>query len=182
MSALFDYSDYGALLGLVANSLLAGALLGVVGGLVGFFVMARDLPFAVHGISELSFAGAAGALLIGADVVVGSVVGSILAAVLIGALGGKLFAGLVALVLPPGPDPLTMSLVGMGAFGAAVIGAPLAMTFLALENTGSLEVTGLVLAAVAARLESRFARPRRAAVGPEALALSPVVEGSRHGA
>lgn len=84
---IFDFSDYGALLGLVTNSLIAGALLGVVGGLVGFFVMARDLPFAVHGISELSFAGAAAALLVGADVVVGSVVGSIVAALLIGLLG-----------------------------------------------------------------------------------------------
>ena len=84
---LFDFTDYGALLDLVTNSLIAGALLGIVGGLVGFFVMARDLPFAVHGISELSFAGAAGALLVGADVVVGSVVGSIVAALLIGLLG-----------------------------------------------------------------------------------------------
>jgi zinc/manganese transport system permease protein len=86
---LFDFSDYGALLALVTNSLIAGALLGVVGGLVGFFVMARDLPFAVHGISELSFAGAAAALLVGADVVVGSVVGSVLAAILIGLLGAR---------------------------------------------------------------------------------------------
>ena len=86
---LFDFSDYGALLALVTNSLIAGALLGVVGGLVGFFVMARDLPFAVHGISELSFAGAAAALLVGADVVVGSVVGSVLAAILIGLLGSR---------------------------------------------------------------------------------------------
>ena len=51
--------------------------------------------------------------------------------------------------MPPGPDPLLMALVGMSAFGAAVIGAPLAMTFLALETTGSLAVAGLVLAAVA---------------------------------
>jgi zinc/manganese transport system permease protein len=86
---LFDFSDYGALLSLVTNSLVAGALLGIVGGLVGFFVMARDLPFAVHGISELSFAGAAGALLLGADVVVGSVVGSVVAALLIGLLGAR---------------------------------------------------------------------------------------------
>jgi zinc/manganese transport system permease protein len=86
---VFDFSDYGALLSLVTNSLIAGALLGVVGGLVGFFVMARDLPFAVHGISELSFAGAAGALLVGADVVVGSVVGSVIAALLIGLLGAR---------------------------------------------------------------------------------------------
>jgi zinc/manganese transport system permease protein len=89
MTPLFDFTDYGALLGLVWPSLVAGALLGVVGGLIGFFVMARDLPFAVHGISELSFAGGAAALLLGADVVTGSIVGSLLAAVLIGLLGAR---------------------------------------------------------------------------------------------
>ena len=47
-------------------------MLGVVGGLIGVFVMLRDLPFAVHGISELSFAGASFALLVGWNVVVGS--------------------------------------------------------------------------------------------------------------
>ena len=62
-------------------------MLGIIGGLISVFVMMRDLPFAVHGISELSFAGAAGALLIGVNVVVGAVTGSLLAAVVIGALG-----------------------------------------------------------------------------------------------
>ena len=87
MDRLFDFSDYGALLALVHNSLVAAALLGLVGGLVGVFVQMRDMQFAVHGISELSFAGAAGALLLGGSVAVGSVVGSVLAAGLIGALG-----------------------------------------------------------------------------------------------
>jgi zinc/manganese transport system permease protein len=87
MDRLFDFSDYGALLGLVHNSLLAAALLGVVGGLVGVFVQVRDMQFAVHGISELSFAGAAAALLMGGSVALGSVVGSMLAAALIGGLG-----------------------------------------------------------------------------------------------
>jgi zinc/manganese transport system permease protein len=64
-------------------------VLGVVCGLVSLFVMRRDLPFAVHGISELSFAGAAGALLIGVNVVIGSLAGSLLAALAIGALGVK---------------------------------------------------------------------------------------------
>lgn len=86
---LFDFTDYGELLALVRNSLIAGALLGVVGGLIGFFVMARDLPFAVHGISELSFAGAAAALFFGADVVTGSILGSLVAALLIGLLGAR---------------------------------------------------------------------------------------------
>jgi zinc/manganese transport system permease protein len=86
---LFDFSDYAQLLPLVSNSLIAAALLGLMGGLVGIFVMNRDSSFAVHGISELSFAGAAIALLIGMDVVLGSVIGSVVAAALIGVLGGR---------------------------------------------------------------------------------------------
>lgn len=82
-------SQYGAILALVSNSVWAGAVLGLVGGLIGVFVMQRDMAFAVHGISELSFAGAAAALLIGADVVTGSIVGSVIAAAIIGWLGAR---------------------------------------------------------------------------------------------
>ncbi len=81
--------DYAEILALVSNSVIAGAVLGLVGGLVGVFVMQRDMAFAVHGISELSFAGAAAALLIGVDVVTGSIVGSLIAAAIIGWLGAK---------------------------------------------------------------------------------------------
>jgi zinc/manganese transport system permease protein len=84
---LFSFDDYGALLALVHNSIIAAALLGVVGGLVGVFVQMRDMQFAVHGISELSFAGAAGALLLGIDVSLGSVLGSVIAGLMIGVLG-----------------------------------------------------------------------------------------------
>lgn len=87
--SVFDFSDYGALLALVGNSVLAAALLGVLGGLIGVFVQQRDMSFAVHGVSELAFAGAAGALLIGADVVLGSMAGALIAAVLIGLLGAR---------------------------------------------------------------------------------------------
>lgn len=89
LGLVFDFSDYGALLSLVTNSIIAGALLGVMGGLIGPFVMSRDLAFAVHGISELSFAGAAAALLLGVNVVAGSLAGSLAAAVLIGMLGTR---------------------------------------------------------------------------------------------
>lgn len=87
LTGLFTFEDYGALVSLLMNSILAAALLGVVGGLVSVFVMTRDIAFAVHGIAELSFAGAAFFLLVGLDVVHGSFVGSILAAVII-AVGG----------------------------------------------------------------------------------------------
>lgn len=84
---IFNFDHYGELLVLVQNSIVAGAILGLVGGLISTFVVMRDLPFAVHGISELSFAGAAAALLIGVNVVAGSLLGSIVAALIFGALG-----------------------------------------------------------------------------------------------
>lgn len=85
----FNFQDYALLLPLVSNSLIAGAALGIVGGLIGIFIMMRDMAFAVHGIAELSFAGAAFALLIGADVVTGSVFGSLIAALILGVLGTR---------------------------------------------------------------------------------------------
>ena len=84
-----DWPIYVQLLALVQNSIIAAAVLGIVGGLIGVFVMQRDMAFAVHGISELSFAGAAAALLLGVNVVAGSIVGSLIAAALIGVLGAK---------------------------------------------------------------------------------------------
>ncbi|WP_328420315.1 metal ABC transporter permease [Streptomyces sp. NBC_00443] len=86
---VFNFDHYGELLALVRNSLVAGAALGLVGGLAGVFVIMRDLPFAVHGISELSFAGASAALLLGVNIVAGSIVGSLVAAGAIGLLGSR---------------------------------------------------------------------------------------------
>jgi zinc/manganese transport system permease protein len=103
-STLFSFDDYGTLLLLVQNSIIAGAVLGLVGGLVGVLVMQRNMAFAVHGISELSFAGAAAALLIGVDVVFGSIVGSLLAALIIGTLGvrSRDRNSIVAVLMPAG--------------------------------------------------------------------------------
>ncbi|WP_030184370.1 metal ABC transporter permease [Streptomyces sp. NRRL S-813] len=86
---IFAFDNYGELLTLVRNSLIAGAALGLVGGLAGVFVIMRDLPFAVHGISELSFAGASAALLLETNIVAGSITGSLLAAGAIGVLGAR---------------------------------------------------------------------------------------------
>jgi zinc/manganese transport system permease protein len=116
-SDIINFSDYDKLLPLVTNSLIAGALLALIGGLVGVFVMNRELSFAVHGISELSFAGAAVFLLVGLDVVWGSVIGSLTAAAIIAFLGDRardrnsivavlmpfgLGIGILALALYPG--------------------------------------------------------------------------------
>jgi zinc/manganese transport system permease protein len=84
---IFNFDNYGELLALVRNSLIAGAVLGLMGGLIGTFVLMRDLTFAVHGIAELSFAGASAALLLGTNIIGGSITGAVLAAAIIGALG-----------------------------------------------------------------------------------------------
>ena len=68
---------------------------------------------------------------------------------LIGALGGRLFANLVTLAWPAlGLDPHIYAIIGMGALSASVIGAPLTMTFIALETTGDFWLTAAVLIAV----------------------------------
>jgi CIC family chloride channel protein len=76
--------------------------------------------------------------------------GLFFASLLLGALVGQVFAAVLAILMPPGVDPTFLITVGTSAFGAAVIGAPLAMTFLALEMTGSFGLTGAVLIAVIA--------------------------------
>src|SRR3954465_8688740 len=73
--------------------------------------------------------------------------GLFFASLLLGAVLGKLFAVLVASAIPA-VDPMLLATVGMSAFGAAVIGAPLAMTFLALETPRDFAVAGTVLMAV----------------------------------
>lgn len=74
--------------------------------------------------------------------------GLFFASLLLGALLGKLFSTFVGMTTPPEPDSMLLAIIGMSAFGAAVIGAPLAMTFLALETTRDFAVAGPVLVAV----------------------------------
>ncbi|WP_006243777.1 metal ABC transporter permease [Mycolicibacterium tusciae] len=73
----------------VQQALLAAALLALVSGLIGPFIVMRQMSFAVHGSSELSLTGAAFALLAGFNVGIGALVGCALAAVLFGILGQR---------------------------------------------------------------------------------------------
>ncbi|MBW0016146.1 MAG: metal ABC transporter permease [Mycobacterium sp.] len=73
----------------VQQALAAAALLGLVAGLIGPFIVMRQMSFAVHGSSELSLTGAAFALLAGFEVGIGALIGSALAAALFGVLGQR---------------------------------------------------------------------------------------------
>ncbi|WP_130864929.1 metal ABC transporter permease [Acidipropionibacterium timonense] len=87
ISTFINFNDFANLVPLVTGSLLAGLILGILAGLIGPMIHARDLAFAVHGTSELSFAGASVALYLGVSVTNGAVVGSLVAAVILGLLG-----------------------------------------------------------------------------------------------
>ncbi|WP_333618941.1 metal ABC transporter permease [Dietzia sp.] len=76
-------------LGFVQNALIAVALLGLVAGLVGPFVVMRSMGFSVHGTSELSLTGASAALLFGLNVGAGALLGSVVAAVLFALFGAR---------------------------------------------------------------------------------------------
>jgi zinc/manganese transport system permease protein len=70
----------------VHTALWAGAVVAVVSGALGVFVVTRGMSFAVHAISELGFTGAAGALVIGIDPVLGILGGSLLVGLVLGLL------------------------------------------------------------------------------------------------
>ena len=68
--------------------------------------------------------------------------GLFFASLLIGGLAGRTYADVLPLIFPSmGPDPASMTILGMAAMGTGVLGAPLAMTCLALELTGDLGIT-----------------------------------------
>ena len=67
--------------------------------------------------------------------------GLFFASLLIGSMVGRLYAELVSSLTPFSVDPATMSLAGMAAFGAGVVGAPVTMVVLALEMSGDFDVT-----------------------------------------
>ncbi|WP_145043127.1 metal ABC transporter permease [Mycobacteroides abscessus] len=158
MNNFFDLSLTADLLGrdFVQQAILAAALLGLLAGLIGPFVVMRQMSFAVHGSSELSLTGAAAALLAGANVGTGALLGSVVAAILFGVLGqrtkdrdssigvGMAFGlGLAVLFihLYPGRTGtnfalLTGQIVGVGYSGllmlvvvSMVVGAVLAVTY-----------------------------------------------------
>jgi zinc/manganese transport system permease protein len=74
----------------VQNAFLAGTIVAVLCGLVGYFVILRGQAFASESLSHVGFAGATGAALVGASGLVGMFVLTMLSALGMGALGQKL--------------------------------------------------------------------------------------------
>ena len=97
----------------MVNAWEVATLVAVVSGLVGFFTVLRGAAFAAHAIPNGSFAGAAGATLIGVNTILGLGVFSLLGALLIGWLRRRGRADAVtalALVLMLGHGSVFISL------------------------------------------------------------------------
>jgi len=71
------------------NALSGGLIVAVLAAFVGYFVIARGASFATHALSQIGFAGAAGAVLLGLEPIVGLIVFSLLGAALLGALSTR---------------------------------------------------------------------------------------------
>ena len=72
------------------HAFLAGTIVAVLAGVVGYFVVLRQSSFAAHALSEVGFAGAAGGIAYGFSAVSGLLVMSLLGAALMGFLGKRL--------------------------------------------------------------------------------------------
>ncbi len=83
--------------------------------------------------------------------------GLFFASLFMGATLGKIYAVILVTTIPAfAPDPTICILAGMATFGVVIVGGPLTMSFLVLENTANFSVTAGVLAAsIAASLMVR---------------------------
>jgi zinc/manganese transport system permease protein len=75
--------------GFMVNAWTVATIVAVVAGIVGFFAVLRGSAFAAHAIPNGSFAGAAGAALIGVNALIGLGAFSVLGALGTGALGRR---------------------------------------------------------------------------------------------
>src|SRR5690348_10231568 len=72
------------------NAFLAGGIVALVAGIIGVFLVLRNLTFAGHALSHVGFAGATGAVLVGVAPLWGLVAFTVTAAVAMGLLGERL--------------------------------------------------------------------------------------------
>ncbi|MGH9008011.1 MAG: metal ABC transporter permease [Acidimicrobiales bacterium] len=86
------FADLGQMLSyeFMRNAFAAGAVVSVVAGVVGYFVILRRTAFAAHALSHVGFAGAAGAVVLSINPVWGLLAFCLGGAAVMGALGQRL--------------------------------------------------------------------------------------------
>ncbi|MGA2911693.1 MAG: metal ABC transporter permease [Candidatus Levyibacteriota bacterium] len=74
----------------VQNAFLAGTLIAIITGVLGYFVVLRAQAFSAESLTDIGFAGATGAVLVGISSLVGMLIFTLLAAFGMGALGKRI--------------------------------------------------------------------------------------------
>jgi zinc/manganese transport system permease protein len=120
------FADAGQMLSyqFMVSAFEVGGVVATVAGVVGYFVILRRTTFSAHALSHIGFAGAAGAIMIGLDPIIGLLVSCVCAGGVIGGLGQRLsdrdtVIGIV-LAFSLGLGALFLSLYSGGNAGLAV--------------------------------------------------------------
>jgi zinc/manganese transport system permease protein len=158
--------------GFMTNAWLVATLAAIVGGAIGFFIVMRGSAFAAHAIPNGSFAGAAGASLVGVSTLVGLGVfalGGAVGIALLGRRGRRDVATALALVFMLGLGALFLS------FSSGYADATFSLLFGEVLGVGSNELAstaGLTVVCLVAL--AAFWRPLMlASVLPESPRISP---------
>lgn len=110
----------------VRNALLAGSLIALASGLLGYFIVLRAQVFAGDALSHVAFTGALAAVAAGLDLRIGLFAATVLVALLFAALGER-----------ARPDDVTVGVVFAWILGLGVL-------FLDLFNSGAAGGNGVV--------------------------------------
>jgi zinc/manganese transport system permease protein len=73
------------------NALVAGTITAIMAGVIGYFVVLRGMAFASHTLANIGFAGAAGAVVVGLNPILGLLVFTLAGALGMGVLGKRLY-------------------------------------------------------------------------------------------
>ena len=137
------------------NAFIAGTLVAVVAGVMGYFVVLRRLAFAGHALAHIGFAGATGAVLLDMNLLVGLAGFTTGAGIAMGVLGDKIrgrdvaIGTVLALTMGLGNLFLTLSTKLAGEATSILFGDLLAISWAQVQLTLAFAVaTLLVLAAI----------------------------------
>jgi zinc/manganese transport system permease protein len=137
------------------HAFMAGTLVAVTAGVVGYFVVLRRLAFAGHALAHIGFAGATGAVFLNVDILLGLAVFTTGAGIAMGVLGDKVrgrdvaIGTVLALTMGLGNLFLSLSTKLAGEATSILFGDLLAISWAQVQFTlGCAIATLLVMAAI----------------------------------
>jgi zinc/manganese transport system permease protein len=144
---IFDYA-------FMRHAFMAGTLVGITAGIVGYFVVLRRLAFAAHALAHIGFAGATGAVFLNLNLFVGLAVFTTSAGVAMGVLGDQVrgrdvaIGTVLALTMGLGNLFLNLSTKLAGEATSILFGDILAISWTQVQLTLGFTISTLLVLAV----------------------------------